>query len=100
MRGETERKWAYLAPFWRLESIFFNDLGGKHLAPKAEVTGSNPVGCANLFNGLNQKLTLQKLPFPDYIQINYSRAVLGTGGNCPTRGVHLYCIDLFSGDLR
>jgi hypothetical protein len=30
----------------------FNDLANKHLAPKAEVTGSNPVGCANDFNGL------------------------------------------------
>jgi hypothetical protein len=30
----------------------FNDLTNKHLAPKAEVTGSNPVGCANLFNWL------------------------------------------------
>jgi hypothetical protein len=26
--------------------LFFNDLMGKRLAPKAEVTGSNPVGCA------------------------------------------------------
>ncbi len=23
----------------------------EHIPPKAEVTGSNPVGCANLFNG-------------------------------------------------
>jgi hypothetical protein len=30
----------------------FNDLDNKHLAPKAEVTGSNPVGCANDFKGL------------------------------------------------
>jgi hypothetical protein len=52
MRGGTGRKRAYLVPFGRIESIFFNDLWGKHLAPKAEVTGSNPVGCANDFNGL------------------------------------------------
>jgi hypothetical protein len=31
----------------------FNDLANKHLAPKAEVTGSNPVGCANYFNWLD-----------------------------------------------
>jgi hypothetical protein len=31
---------------------FFNDLENVCLAPKAEVTGSNPVGCANLFNWL------------------------------------------------
>ena len=30
----------------------FNDLANKRLAPKAEVTGSNPVGCANDFNEL------------------------------------------------
>jgi hypothetical protein len=30
----------------------FKYLADKHLAPKAEVTGSNPVGCANEFNGL------------------------------------------------
>ena len=48
----TGPKWAVLGTFGRIQSIFFNDLGGKHLAPKAEVTGSNPVGCANVFNGL------------------------------------------------
>ena len=45
----TGPKWAVLGTFGRIQSIFFNDLGGKHLAPKAEVTGSNPVGCANDF---------------------------------------------------
>ena len=38
-----------------VQSIFINDLRGKRLAPKAEVTGSNPVGCANLFNGLHDR---------------------------------------------
>jgi hypothetical protein len=52
MRGTFGLKWADLASFGRFRSIFFNDLGVKHLAPKAEVTGSNPVGCANDFNGL------------------------------------------------
>jgi hypothetical protein len=28
--------------------------------PKAEVTGSNPVGCANLFNGLGDICPLAK----------------------------------------
>jgi hypothetical protein len=32
-----------------VQPIFINDLGGKCLSPKAEVTGSNPVGCANDF---------------------------------------------------
>jgi hypothetical protein len=36
----------------RFRAIFFRYLADKHLAPKAEVTGSNPVGCANDFNGL------------------------------------------------
>ena len=31
----------------------FKYLTDKHLAPKAEVTGSNPVGCANDFNDLD-----------------------------------------------
>ena len=30
----------------------FRYLADKYLAPTAEVTGSNPVGCANLFNEL------------------------------------------------
>jgi hypothetical protein len=30
----------------------FSYLADKQLAPKAEVTGSNPVGCANIFNWL------------------------------------------------
>ena len=53
MRGSIGHKWADLASFGQVQPIFFNDLGGKHLAPKAEVTGSNPVGCANDFNGLH-----------------------------------------------
>ena len=52
MRGSIGHKWADLASFGHVQPIFFNDLGVKHLAPKAEVTGSNPVGCANDFNGL------------------------------------------------
>ena len=39
--------WEQLASFGLIQSLFFNDLGSKRLAPKAEVTGSNPVGCAN-----------------------------------------------------
>ena len=46
--------WAQLASFGRARPLFFNDLGGKHLAPKAEVTGSNPVGCAKSFNSLKK----------------------------------------------
>ena len=53
MRGSIGRKWEELASFWRIQPLFFNDLGGNRLAPKAEVTGSNPVGCANLFNWLH-----------------------------------------------
>jgi hypothetical protein len=52
MRGSIGRKWTDLASFGRIRSLSFNDLGGKHLAPKAEVIGSNPVGCANDFNNL------------------------------------------------
>jgi hypothetical protein len=33
--------------------VFFNYLGDRRLAPKAEVTGSTPVGCANDFNWLH-----------------------------------------------
>jgi hypothetical protein len=46
MRGLFGLNWADLASFGRFQPIFFNDLGVKHLAPKAGVTGSNPVGCA------------------------------------------------------
>jgi hypothetical protein len=46
MRGTFGLKWADLASFGRFQSIFFNDLGVKHLAPKAGVRGSNPFGCA------------------------------------------------------
>ena len=52
MRGSIGRKWNELASFGHVQPIFFNDLGGKHLAPKAAVTGSNPVGCANDFKEL------------------------------------------------
>ena len=54
----------------------FNYLVAEHLAPKAEVTGSNPVGCANVFNELNPKSATVILPFPDYFRIMCSRAVL------------------------
>ena len=37
------RSWCFV----RVRSNKFNNLANKHLAPKAEVTGSNPVGCAN-----------------------------------------------------
>ncbi len=53
MRDSIGRNWDDLASFGRIQPIFFNDLSGKHLAPKAKVTGSNPVGCANDFNGLH-----------------------------------------------
>jgi hypothetical protein len=52
IRGSIGQKWDVLASFSHVRPIFFNDLAGKNLAPKAEVTGSNPVGCANDFNGL------------------------------------------------
>jgi hypothetical protein len=54
MWGSIGRKWEELASFGHIGTIFFNDLGGKHLAPKAEVTGSNPVGCANDFKDLGE----------------------------------------------
>jgi hypothetical protein len=56
--------------------------GSERCPPKAEVTGSNPVGCANDFKDLSDKVTLRKLPFPDYFRIMCSRAVLGRFGNC------------------
>lgn len=34
----------------------FRYLADMHLAPKAEVTGLNPVWCANYFNGLRDWL--------------------------------------------
>jgi hypothetical protein len=40
---------------------FFNRARSKYVAPKAEVTGSTPVGCANDFNGLNRIATGQIL---------------------------------------
>ncbi len=36
------RSWCFVG----FGACFFNDLADKHQAPKAEVTGSNPVGCA------------------------------------------------------
>jgi hypothetical protein len=69
MRGTFGLKWADLASFGRFQSIFFNDLGVKHLAPKAEVTGSNPVGCANDFKDLDLKTTYRFLPIPDNFRI-------------------------------
>jgi hypothetical protein len=53
MLGNTGREWGKLASFGPIGPIFFNDLRGKNLAPKAEVTGSNPVGCANDFKWLH-----------------------------------------------
>jgi hypothetical protein len=41
----------------------------KHLAPKAEVTGSNPVGRANDFNWLDEIVPEQKVLLPDYFRI-------------------------------
>ena len=60
MRVSIGHKWADLASFGHVQPIFFNDLGGKHLAPKAEVTGSNPVGCANDFKWSKVILLLLK----------------------------------------
>jgi hypothetical protein len=50
--------------------------------PKAEVTGSNPVGCANDFNNLMAILHCQKSACPQNVLRIRSRAVPGTGGNC------------------
>ena len=64
--------------------VIFYDLGGKHLAPKAEVTGSNPVGCANLFKYLDLIITDRFLSILDNFRIIRSRAVLGRFGKCTT----------------
>jgi hypothetical protein len=48
---------------WGFEGFGANKLkylADKHLAPKAEVTGSNPVGCASDFNGLGDIRPLAK----------------------------------------
>ena len=37
----------------------FKYLADKHLAPKAEVTGSNPVGCANDFSDVLECFAVQ-----------------------------------------
>ena len=55
---------AEMALFSLIKPIFFNDLRGNHLAPKADFTGSNSVGCANDFNILDLKSTWL-LPVPD-----------------------------------
>ena len=73
---------AQLAKFGRIQPIFFNDLGGKHLAHKAEVTGSNPVGYANYFNGLDDFCAFQKLPVPENFRRICSRVVPGKIGKC------------------
>ena len=39
------RSWCFI----EFGACFFKYLIDKNLAPKAEVTGSNPVGCANDF---------------------------------------------------
>ena len=62
----------------------FNDLANKRLAPKAEVTGSNPVGCVNYFNWLDEISAVQKPPFPQFVLRIRSCAVPGTGRNCST----------------
>jgi hypothetical protein len=49
---------------------------------KAEVTGSNPVGCANGFNELDLFLHCQKSACPQYVLRIRSRAVPGIGGKC------------------
>jgi hypothetical protein len=69
--------------------------GSERCPPKAEVTGSNPVGCANDFNNLNDRTTLRKLRFPDYFRIMCSRAVPGRFGNC-TAAPQLTVDPLFS----
>jgi hypothetical protein len=58
-------------------AIFFKPLTNKHLAPKAEVTGSNPVGCANFFNGLWPFLQRQTGVCPENVRKICSRAVAG-----------------------
>jgi len=40
--------WAEFASLERIQSLFLNDLERNGLAPKAEVTGSNPVGCTDV----------------------------------------------------
>ena len=62
----------------------FNNLADMHLAPKAEVTGSNPVGCVNYFNWLDEISAVQKPPFPQFVLRIRSCAVPGTGRNCST----------------
>ena len=52
MRGSIGHKWADLASFEHIQSLFINDLGNKHLAPMPAVKGSNPVGYANDFKEL------------------------------------------------
>ena len=66
------RSWCFMA----IHINKFNYLADKRLAPKAEVTGSNPVGCANLFNNLDRILHCPKSACPDYVRIMCSRAVL------------------------
>ena len=68
--------------FGRIQSIFFNDLRGKHLAPKAEVTGSNPVGCANDFNMLDAIFAVPKVACPQFVLRIRSRAVPGKIEKC------------------
>jgi hypothetical protein len=46
----------------------FKYLADKHLAPKAEVTGSNPVGCANDFRDLGEIFASQKVPCPKNVR--------------------------------
>ncbi len=63
MRATFGHKWDDVVSFRRVRSLFFNDLRGKRLAPKAEVTGSNPVGCANIALKYKDKLFKPELGF-------------------------------------
>jgi hypothetical protein len=60
----------------------FNHLANENLAPKAEVTGSNPVARANDFNGLCLFLHCQKSACPQNVRRIRIRAVPGKCGNC------------------
>lgn len=64
---------AKLAKSGRIQPIFFNDLGGGHLVPKAEITGSNSVIFSNYFNWLNDFCASQKLPVPENLFTRSSR---------------------------
>ena len=50
--------------------------GSERCPPKAEVTGSNPVGCANDFRWLAWFSAVRELLCPDYFRIKCSLWVL------------------------